>query len=84
MHEERFDALTRQTAEVVSRRSSLLTLGGAAVVGALSAPAVAFPLPRRANTTGKRSCDARILAVQVPMHHLKTAPEPDWLDDTSA
>jgi hypothetical protein len=41
MFEHRFETLTRTAAEVVSRRSSLLALGSAAVAAALGSAPVA-------------------------------------------
>jgi hypothetical protein len=41
MDGRQFDAWTRRTATTLSRRRSLLTLSGAALVGAVAAPSVA-------------------------------------------
>ncbi|MGH2614319.1 MAG: hypothetical protein ACRDJC_03690 [Thermomicrobiales bacterium] len=45
-----FDAITRRAADVVSRRSSLRAMGGAALVAAAAAPTVT-----RAGKAGKRA-----------------------------
>jgi len=41
MDDQAFDAMTRQAVEAVSRRGSLLTLGGAALAAGLFGPALA-------------------------------------------
>jgi hypothetical protein len=62
MHAQTFDTLTRQTASSVSRRRSLLALGGAAVAGALAAPmlALASKDSKKAKKKKKKKCNGQI------------------------
>ena len=62
MHERRFDALTRHAAHAVSRRHSLLTLGGAAVASAVTVPSViqAGQTAKRAKKRKRQKCRRQI------------------------
>ena len=62
MHDQRFDTLTRQAAGAVSRRGSLLTMGGAAVVAAVTAPSFvqASNDGKKAGKKAKKKCKKQI------------------------
>jgi hypothetical protein len=54
MSEDRFDALTRRAADVVTRRSSLLALGGAGLAASLAMPELATA--GKAGKKAKKKC----------------------------
>jgi hypothetical protein len=62
MHAQTFDTLTRRTAGAISRRRSLLTLGGAAVAGALATPTLAQASKdsKKAKKKKKKKCNGQI------------------------
>ena len=56
MYEQSFDAFTRRTAAGVSRRGTLMTLGGAALTAALTSP---LGTEAKENNKKKRKKEAR-------------------------
>jgi hypothetical protein len=60
MHAQTFDTLIRQTAGSISRRRSLLTLGSAAVAGALAAPTLAQASKDSKKAKKKKKCNGQI------------------------
>jgi hypothetical protein len=62
MHERRFDALTRLAVDAVSRRRSLLTLGGATVASAVASPSViqAAGTAKKARKRKRKKCRRQI------------------------
>lgn len=62
MHAKIIDTVTRRAADVVSRRHSLLTLGGAAVASVMSAPSAiqAGETAKRAKKRKRKKCRRQI------------------------